>query len=41
MGLDDKAVEAVKNYIFAPALYQGKPVAVAINIEVKFQIFPD
>jgi hypothetical protein len=34
-------VEAVKNYIFAPALYQGKPVAVAINIEVKFQIFPD
>jgi TonB family protein len=39
MGLDEKAIEAVKQYKFKPAMYKGKPVAVAINIEVNFRIY--
>jgi len=34
--LDEKAVEAVRNWKFQPALKDGKPVAVAINVMVKF-----
>ena len=39
MGLDEKAVEAVKLYKFKPAMENGKPVLVELNIEVNFQIF--
>jgi protein TonB len=39
MGLDEKAVEAVKQYKFKPAQENGKPVAVEVNIEVNFQLF--
>jgi TonB family protein len=39
MGLDEKAVEAVKQYKFKPAMEDGKPVEVELNAEVKFQIF--
>ena len=39
MGLDDKAVEAVKQYKFKPAMENGKPVLVELNVEVNFQIF--
>ena len=39
MGLDEKAVEAVKQYKFKPAREGGKPVAVELNVEVNFQIF--
>lgn len=39
MGLDEKAVEAVKQYKFRPAMENGKPVTVEMNIEVTFQIF--
>ena len=39
MGLDEKAVEAVKQYKFRPAMENGKPVLVELNIEVNFQIF--
>jgi protein TonB len=39
MGLDEKAVEAVKQYKFKPAMEGGKPVLVELNIEVNFQIF--
>jgi periplasmic protein TonB len=39
MGLDEKAVEAVKQYKFKPAYYQGHPVAVEVNIEVNFRIY--
>ncbi len=39
MGLDEKAVEAVKQYRFKPALENGKPVTVEMNVEVGFQIF--
>ena len=39
MGLDGKAVDAVKQYKFKPAMENGKPVAVELNVEVNFQIF--
>ena len=39
MGLDEKAVEAVRLYKFKPATENGKPVPVDMNIEVNFQIF--
>jgi protein TonB len=39
MGLDEKAIEAVKQYKFKAARYNGKPVAVQLNVEVNFQIF--
>ncbi len=34
--LDERAVEAVKQYRFKPAMQNGKPVAVHLNVEVKF-----
>lgn len=39
MGLDEKAVEAVKQYKFKPSTYQGKPVPVEITVEVNFHIY--
>lgn len=39
MGLDEKAVEAVRQYKFKPASLQGKAVPVEINIEVNFHIY--
>ncbi len=39
MGLDQKAVDAVKQYRFKPATLQGKPVPVEVNIEVTFRIY--
>jgi TonB family protein len=39
MGLDDKAVEAVKQYRFKPGMRFGKPVAVEANIEVNFALY--
>ena len=39
MGLDEKAMEAVRLYKFKPAMENGKPVAVELNVEVNFQIF--
>ncbi len=39
MGLDEKAVAAVRQYKFKPAMLDGKPVPVEINIEVNFQLF--
>ncbi|HET6218191.1 MAG TPA: M56 family metallopeptidase [Acidobacteriaceae bacterium] len=39
MGLDKKAVEAVKQYKFEPATRFGKPVAVEVNIEVNFRLY--
>jgi TonB family protein len=38
MGLDEKAIEAVKQWKFQPALKDGKPVAVEISIEVPFRL---
>jgi TonB family protein len=34
---DRNAMQAVRQYKFTPALRFGKPVAVAINVEVKFR----
>lgn len=39
MGLDEKAVEAVRQYKFKPAMAGGQPVMVEVNIDVNFQIF--
>jgi protein TonB len=39
MGLDEKAVEAVRQFRFKPAMENGKPVKVEVNVEVNFQIF--
>jgi bla regulator protein blaR1 len=39
MGLDKKAVEAVKKYRFTPAMRLGNPVAVQVNIEVNFRVY--
>jgi protein TonB len=39
MGLDERAVAAVKQYRFKPATENGKPVTVEMNIEVTFTIF--
>jgi protein TonB len=39
LGLDEKAVEAVTQYKFKPAMENGKPVPVEMNVEVNFQIF--
>ncbi|MGC2401595.1 MAG: M56 family metallopeptidase [Acidobacteriaceae bacterium] len=38
MGLDLKATEAVKEYKFRPAMLNGKPVPVQVNIEVNFRV---
>ncbi|HTC74616.1 MAG TPA: energy transducer TonB [Edaphobacter sp.] len=39
MGLDEKAVAAVKLYKFKPAMENGRPVTVEMNVEVTFHIF--
>ena len=38
MGLDERAVEAVKQYKFKPAMENGKPVTVEMYVIVNFQI---
>jgi TonB family protein len=38
MGLDEKAMEAVRQYRFKPAMYQGHPVAVQIVIDLAFHL---
>lgn len=38
-GLDERAQAALRKYSFAPALYDGKPVASRIMLEVNFQVF--
>jgi protein TonB len=37
-GLDEKAVAAVRQYRFRPAMYQGHPVAVQMIVEVDFRL---
>jgi len=39
LGLDEKAIEAVRTWRFDPAMKDGKPVAVQINVEVNFHLY--
>lgn len=39
MGLDEKAIEAVRQYKFRPAMFQGHPVAVQMIINVNFHLY--
>jgi protein TonB len=39
MGLDEKAIEAVKNWKFEPAMKEGHPVRVEIAVEVDFHLY--
>jgi TonB family protein len=39
MGLDEKAIAAVKTWRFQPALKDGHPVAVQMSVEVNFHLY--
>ena len=39
LGLDEKAIEAVRQWKFDPARKNGQPVAVQINVEVNFRLY--
>jgi TonB family protein len=39
MGLDQKALDAVRTWRFDPARKDGRPVAVQMNIIVNFHLF--
>jgi TonB family protein len=38
LGLDEQAIDAVKHWKFKPAQYDGKPVPMAMNIEISFHL---
>ncbi len=39
LGLDEKAIEAVRQWRFEPAMKDGQPVAVEVNVEVSFRLY--
>jgi TonB family protein len=39
MGLDEKAIEAVKNWRFRPATLNGQPVSTQIAVQVDFHLY--
>ncbi len=39
MGLDQKAIDAVRQYKFRPAMYQGHPVPVRLVVDVNFHLY--
>ncbi|HSY00895.1 MAG TPA: energy transducer TonB [Acidobacteriaceae bacterium] len=39
MGLDQKAIEAVRLYKFHPAMFQGHPVSVRLVVDVDFHLY--
>jgi TonB family protein len=38
-GLDQSAIDALKRWRFRPAMKDGKPVAVSLNVEVRFSLY--
>jgi TonB family protein len=38
LGLDEKAIEAVRQWTFDPATMGGQPIAVSATIEVNFRL---
>ena len=38
LGLDEKAIEAVRKWKFRPAYKDGKPVPVTAEVEVSFRL---
>jgi TonB family protein len=39
MGLDEKAIEALRHWRFEPRRKDGIPVAVQVNVEVNFRLY--
>jgi periplasmic protein TonB len=39
MGLDEKAIEALEEWRFAPGMKDGQPVAVRVDVEVNFRLY--
>lgn len=39
MGLDEKAIEAVQKWKFAPGMKDGHPVSVQVSVEVNFRLY--
>jgi TonB family protein len=39
MGLDEKAVEAIRGWKFEPVMKDAQPVPVAITIETQFDLY--
>lgn len=39
MGLDEQAIEAISTWRFLPAMYNGRPVATQIAVEVNFRLY--
>jgi TonB family protein len=39
MGLDEKAIDAVRRWKFSPGMKDGIPVAVQVNVEVSFRLY--
>ena len=39
MGLDEKAIEAIRQWRFEPGRKNGIPVAVQVNVEVNFRLY--
>jgi TonB family protein len=38
-GLDEKAAMAARQYVFDPAMYEGRPVGTVLSVGISFQIF--
>jgi protein TonB len=39
LGLDEKALEAVRQWRFEPGRLEGRAVAVVVNIQVNFRLY--